>query len=486
MNDANKLLRIGVQEAANSLDQAGEEPDREPAFTYVPPSHARALDPEATLVEGIRGSGKSFWCAQLASSSHRLFVQSAFSEVKFDAKLKVARGFGTGLRTSEAPSAEVLAQLVENEYRPKSIWRTVLAVHAKFGGDFAILKRWSDRVNWIQTHPEEFDELLEQADQELDKRGETLLILFDALDRLADDWEHINPLAKALLQVALDARSTRRIRFKVFVRPDILQDSSIVGFPDYSKLLAHKATLDWRRADLYALFYQCLGNTPTGGNSLRDLAKVVLGSELTQVGKSWLLPNKLRVDELQQEQMFIALAGTAMGSSTKRGKPYTWLVNHLQDGLNQVSPRSFFAALKTAAEVTTEEHHLALDYKGIHIGVQKASQIRVQEITSEDYPWVQLVMAPLYGKLTVPCEAKEFEKIWKEHKTLLTIGQQLKAGNAPVKLPPQSLELGSTGILRDLQLLGIVQRLGDLRIQMPDVYRIAFGLGRRGGVKPLK
>jgi hypothetical protein len=26
----------------------------------------------------------------------------------------------------------------------------------------------------------------------------------------------------------------------------------------------------------------------------------------------------------------------------------------------------------------------------------------------------------------------------------------------------------------------------DRRVQMPDVYRLAFGLGRRGGVKPLK
>ena len=32
----------------------------------------------------------------------------------------------------------------------------------------------------------------------------------------------------------------------------------------------------------------------------------------------------------------------------------------------------------------------------------------------------------------------------------------------------------------------MIQRLSDGRIQMPDVYRIAFGLGRRGGVKPLK
>lgn len=480
-----KKLRAGVREAADSLDQAGEGPGRAPAFTYVPPSHARALDPEATLVEGIRGAGKSFWCAQLASASHRQFVQTAFSEVRFDAKLRVARGFGTGLKTSEAPSAEVLAQLVET-YRPRSIWRAVLAVHAGFGGEFAELKRWPERVQWVQSHPEDFDEMLDQADQAQDARGETLLILFDALDRLAEDWQHINPLAKALLQVALDARSTRRIRFKVFLRPDILQDSAITGFPDFSKLLAHKATLDWRRADLYALFFQCLGNTEAGGEAFRVVAKDVSGSPLTQVGDSWVLPTSLRSDESRQEQTFIALAGKAMGSSTKRGKPYTWLVNHLQDGLNQVSPRSFFAALKTAAEETAEDYPLALDYRAIQTGVQKASQIRVQEITGEDYPWVQLVMAPLYGNLTVPCDTKEFDKIWKQEKTLSNLEDQLKAGKAAVKLPPQRLELGATGILRDLELLGIVQRLVDQRIQMPDVYRIAFGLGRRGGVKPLK
>ncbi len=128
-------LRAGVRQAADSLDQAEERPDRAPAFTYVPPSHARALDPEATLVEGIRGAGKSFWWAQLASATHREFIQAAFPEVRFDSKLKVARGFGTGLKTTEAPSAEVLVQLVES-FRPRSIWRAVLAFHAGFGGEF--------------------------------------------------------------------------------------------------------------------------------------------------------------------------------------------------------------------------------------------------------------------------------------------------------------------------------------------------------------
>lgn len=484
MNDVNKL-RAGVREAADSLDQAGARPGRAPAFTYVPPSHAKALDPEATLVEGIRGAGKSFWWGQLASESHREFVQAAFPEVRFNAKLKVARGFGTGLESSEAPSADVLAQLIDS-YRPRSIWRAVLAFHAGFGGEFGELKRWSERVYWVQSHAEDFDELLDRADQALDARGETLLILFDALDRLAEDWKHINPLAKALLQVALDARSTRRIRFKVFLRPDILQDPAITGFPDFSKLLAHKAPLDWRRADLYALFFQCLGNTETGGAAFRDLAKEVSGVTLTKRGAGWTLPSRLRTDESLQELTFIRLAGEAMGSSTKRGKPYSWLVNHLQDGLSQVSPRSFFAALRTAAEETSDDFPLAIDYRGIQAGVQKASKIRVEEITVEDYPWVQLVMAPLYGNLTVPCETKEFENIWQQHNTLSGLEEKLKTGTAVVKLPPQNLDIGATGILRDLELLGIVQRLIDQRIQMPDVYRIAFGLGRRGGVKPLK
>lgn len=484
MSNAQKL-RAGVREAADSLDQAEGRPDRAPAFTYVPPSHARALDPEATLVEGIRGAGKSFWWAQLAREDHREFIQAAFPEVRFDSRLKVARGFGTGLKTTEAPSADVLAQLSE-KYRPRSIWRAVLAFHAGFGGEFANLNRWPDRVQWIQSNPEDFDELLDRADQTLDEKGETLLVLFDALDRLAENWAQINPLAKALLQVALDARSTRRIRFKVFLRPDILQDQAITGFPDFSKLLAHKAALDWRRADLYALLFQCLANTEQGGPTFRNLVKEMSGVTLSKKGTGWVLPPSLRSDESLQEATFIALAGNAMGSSTKRGKPYTWLVNHLQDGLNQVSPRSFFAALTTAADETPDEFRLAIDYRAIQTGVQKASQIRVQEITGEDYPWVQLVMAPLYGKLTVPCEPKEFEKIWKQQNTLVDLEEKLKAGKAAVKLPPQNLDLGAAGILRDLELLGIVQRLMDQRVQMPDVYRIAFGLGRRGGVKPLK
>ena len=55
-----------------------------------------------------------------------------------------------------------------------------------------------------------------------------------------------------------------------------------------------------------------------------------------------------------------------------------------------------------------------------------------------------------------------------------------------VKLLPPHFEEGPPGVLRDLKDLGVLNYLWDGRVQMPDIYRIAFGLGRRGGVKPLK
>ena len=484
MSIVEQAIRSGIKQAAAVLAQDQATSNRPEAFTYVPPTHARALDLDATLIEGIRGAGKSFWFSLLASPRHLSFVRSSFPEARLPQGVKVAQGFGMGLSITQAPDAETLAHLMDQKFRERSIWRAVLAHHMGVGGGFAQLKSWTDRVLWVQQNPEGYAHEIEQADQRLSSQGETLLVLFDALDRMADDWQHINRLAKGLLQVALDMRSTRSIRCKVFVRPDLLQDASVTSFADYSKLLATKASLVWHRADLYALLYQCLGNAPV---SHKHFAGWVGRSRATttNAGTNWAVPSDLRQDEDRQEALFERLAGKAMGSSIKRGKPYTWLVNHLQDGLNQVSPRSFLAALGKAATETTDDYQLPLDYRGIQRGVQEASQIRVQEIT-EDYPWVKQVMEPLRGNLTVPCLSSDIERIWKSEQTLVQMEALLNRGKAAVKLPPQNLGMGPAGILIDLEALGMVQRMDGKRIQMPDVFRVAFGFGRRGGVTPLK
>lgn len=477
-------IRGGIKQTAAVLDQAQATSSRPVSFTYVPPSHARALDPDATLVEGIRGAGKSFWFSLLASPTHLSFVRSSFPEARIPDGVQVAQGFGMGLSIAQAPDADTLSGLLSGGFRARAIWRAVVAHHARIDGAFQTLTNWTERVRWIQEHPEDFARGLQAADQRLAQRGEMLLVLFDALDRMADDWQHVHQLAKGLLQVALDMRSMRAIRCKVFARPDLLQDANVTSFADFSKLLGTKASLAWQRADLYALLYQCLGNAEV---SRAHFLTWVASSDggMANTDGDWAVPTRLRRDEDQQEALFERIAGKAMGSSVKRGKPYTWLVNHLQDGLNQVSPRSFLAALGTAADETADDYSLPLDYRGIQRGVQQASQIRVQEIT-EDYPWVASVMMPLRGNLTVPCAAGDIERVWREEETLADMQTRLATSQDAVKLPPQHLEQGPAGLLVDLESLGMVQRMDGRRIQMPDVFRVAFGLGRRGGVKPLK
>jgi hypothetical protein len=268
----------------------------------------------------------------------------------------------------------------------------------------------------------------------------------------------------------------------------MLEDREITQFPDSSKLTAQKVSLSWKRTDLYALLFQCVGNAKAGGEAFRQHCQQEFQLAWQHEIKSdtWIIPRALRIDEDIQKTVFHAIAGPAMASGPsghKCGFPYTWLVNHLMDGREQVSPRSFSAALRHAAQhENPDKWEHALHYKWIQLGVQEASRIRVNEMR-EDYPWVDKLMSPLKeGKIIVPCPAEDITETWRQDNILCSLAENRQE----IKLPPQHLSEGEEGVLSDIAELGLVQRLRDRRIQMPDVYRIGFGLGRKGGVKPLK
>jgi hypothetical protein len=462
---------------------------RPPQFTYLPPSHAHALNPDNMIVEGMRGAGKSHWWNFLNSPVHLGYLEDSFPEARIATSLDVSQGFGVGLDPAVTPSKDSLVGLLQT-HNARHIWQAVVAVHADFPDPFpAGNAKWRERVQWVRDNPEDYDAILYRTGEALKRKGRKRLILFDALDRLADDWRGVRPLARALFQLALDVSASRGLRLKLFVRPDMMEDKEILAFPDSSKLLARRVALTWRRADLYALLFQCLANDKNQGEVFRDHAKRVFHLRWEEkTNDTWALPGELRSDESVQKDVFHALAGPAMATGQfghKRGFPYTWLPNHLVDGRDQVSPRSFFAALRSAALSDPPQNwEYALHYKAIQTGVQQASQIRVKEITQEDYPWVEPLMEPLKARITVPCTVDDVVSLWSAHHTLE--GIQGALAQTDVKLLPPHFDEGHGGVLRDLKDLGVINYLWDGRIQVPDVYRIAFGLGRRGGVKPLK
>jgi hypothetical protein len=231
------------------------------------------------------------------------------------------------------------------------------------------------------------------------------------------------------------------------------------------------------------MMWQRLVNAPDHhGEILRGLIKAVLPSSeaLVNDGGAWSLPKTLGAEAPYQRLLFEALAGDKMGKDARRGVPYVWSVSHLADGHNWTSPRSFLAAIRGASEDSEQHypfHSLALHYESIKRGIQKASQIRVLQV-QEDDDWVRPVMSPLKG-MNVPCEYLKIEQLWQE---------EFPDGPSSVPatyLPPQHADSWG-GVKKDLDRLGIFVTRKDGRIDMPDLYRVGFSLGRKGGVAPKK
>jgi hypothetical protein len=433
------------------------------------------------LVLGIRGAGKSFWWAVLQSPQHRQMVEYLMPKSEIRKETIVSAGFGERSSPDDYPGKDTLVQLCR-QFDPRQVWRTIVLrkVFPKTTGEPLAQGNWADAVRWVDTHPEEVERKLYEADQLLENQGQHQLILFDALDRTADDWPTMLKIIRGLLQVLLEFRTYKRIRPKAFVRPDHLEDTKTADFADSSKVLNQKVELRWPRNELYGLLWQYLGNEPVNGALFRDGCQKILGLPWDRYQGVWTVPSKIRIEEERQRDVFHAITGPWMGRDRRRGFPYTWLPNHLGDAGGQVSPRSFLAAIRYAAtDNPRSDFAYPLYYESIKRGVQEASRIRVREI-QEDYPWVDMLMKPL-SELTVPCHFEEIARRWKQNRILDRLRGDM--ADAAVKLPPAHIEEGADGVRSDLETLGVFERMRDDRVNMPDVYRLGYGLGRKGGVK---
>lgn len=466
----------------------GEAPD--PGNVYLPASHAKALRPNTMVVEGMRGAGKSFWWAALQQPPIRELVAKLSPVAELKDPIEVAVGFGETHKPDEYPDRDMLKQLLLQGSDPRLIWKTVI-VH-KLSGTGDPLRRmnlWQERYTWVRDNPEQVGRLLEAQDKEYDEKSTWFIVLFDALDRAADNWENMYILIRGLLETALEFRPYRRLRVKAFLRSDQLDESRVANFADGSKVLSSKIVLSWPPHDLYGLFWQYLGNAAVdeAGQFREASAALGLRWEGVDIGKRtiWRVVPQVIHEETLQREVFHAITGPWMGRDHRRGYPYTWIPNHLSDANQRVSPRSFLAALREAVEDSQNQpskHETALYYEGIKRGVRKASQIRVREL-KEDYPWVDVLMEPLRG-LVVPCDFHEVVQRWEKEDSLDELRRRF--GESGEELAPAHLDEGAPGVREDLEQLGIFYRMSDGRVHIPDVYRIGYGMGRKGGVKPVR
>jgi hypothetical protein len=463
---------------SRTWDADTEDPDLR--SLYTPDSHRAALDPDVTVVLGARGVGKTAWFKALQDATLR---RVAADEYKLTRLLKIdpVPGYGSRRDPDRYPGPPSLAQLVEDSADTAEIWTAVL-LHALGRPEVTGLDSWRDRVLWVRQNPERLDRALADADREAGERGILRLVLFDALDRTHASRQVADDLTGGVLRVALDLRTgTRNLRAKVFLRQDMF-DSARREFPDSSKLTSNLAELRWSTTNLYGLLFHRLGNadSPLAGEFRATTPQwMMLDTE------RYVVPHRLAGDLERQRAVFTEIAGPYMGSDHRKGVTYTWLPNHLMDGIGQVSPRSFLRALSRAAEVTRTTFAgapYALHPDGIRQGVQAASRIRVDEIT-EDLPWVAEAVTLLKG-LQVPIEEGVVVDLWGTSglaNRLRDAANSEVHADRQVKTGPRSVD-DYDGLIRELISLGVMSRRSDGRLDLPDVYRIAFDIGRKGGV----
>ena len=471
-------LRTLIEEAVGSAQDA-DSTGVTAATLYTPLRHKSALLKDVTVVVGSRGVGKTIWYESLLNDSLRKIAARTYQIPELEA-YTVYRGFGNKA-SSDYPSSRVLVQLIQSV--PSSddheeIWTTVL-LHGLGWSPLSECTTWAERLKIVLDDPEGYEAFLRATDESAAAAGKVHLFMFDGLDRLSRDRKEADRLSSMVLRVGLAVRlAYTNIRIKIFIRPD-MYESADKTFPDASKLDANRADLRWDVIDLYGMFFQRLGNG--GAPSLAESFRVETGRWESRESH-WIPPRGLMSDTETQKHEFSVIAGDYMGANHRRGYTYTWLPNHLADGLGQTSPRSFMTAIQKAAQISFARygtHSHSIHWDALREGVREASEVRVNEIY-EDIEWVRAAVSPLKG-MQVPMDRLEVFTRWDAEGVPRTLEDQTSTSDDSGRpTGPSSNTLD--GIFADLVQLGILTQRSNGKLDMPDVYRIAFGLGRKGGV----
>lgn len=481
-----ELLRIALSQLTPAPSHDAVTPP-ELQQIYTPEGHEAALDPDRVLVVGGRGTGKSFWSASLLNEQTRRFVAQSYPRLSLD-KCRVALGFaGVDTDVNDAPSREELDDLIEVDgHRPEKVWR---AVFLRAAGRFVPMGlptslRGSDGlVAWVDADAARVQQHLRRADEEMSSQGLRLVVLFDALDRLGRNWGQIRERTRALLLVTLALRTYRAIKPKIFLRVDQAEDAGVAAFPDASKLLSAGARVDlaWEHRDLFGLLYMLLANDPQAGGTFARVVRRSTSVALENVALAGL-PAALKDSEQIQAKVFIELAGPYMGSSASKGRTYTWLHKHLADAYGRVSPRTFLEAVRHASMYRGGvETGLSIPPVGLRTGIQAASELRLRQL-KEEYDWIDSVIEPLADQ-QVPCRAEDLFARWGEANTIASMTQTEGQFLEPIEFSEGDVQQPAA-ILKALLRIGVAERRADGRINIPDIYRVAAKMLRKGGIRP--
>ena len=488
----NKQDCIDLRRQLVDLGYGQAESEEQELFAYrlYPVSeHLRALDPRVVLVVGPRGSGKSALFKAFFSENRDLATAIApwvpktrmLETQSNSSEWKAAYPAGTNF-----PDTQALAKWARSDEAAKKIWHIMLVrcLADQFDG-----QQREALQPMLQPEAVAVGELLRAYDtpetsptaalDELEKRLERedwrIYVGYDELDTLGGfDWALMARMVRGLVAFWSDySRRWQRIRAKVFLRSDLFRRHAGMGTADFAKLAANRAELAWSDVALLGMLVKRIANTS------ERLATYCRGARIRfqEHDALGLIPE---IKEPQEAHLLLErLSGEFMGAGKKKGFVRNWVLAHLRDGNDRVSPRTLVrlieqAAGKDAVNRTLRSPRL-IHPTALRQALDDVSDSHVTQGVSSEWPWLEGVKQRLTRDRLVPWLRKEvvdlFDTDWRK-----SWGRR----EGPGVRPPVEQPADFVDYLIDL---GVFRRRSDDRIDVPDLYLSGLNLRRKGGVR---
>jgi hypothetical protein len=476
--------------------QADGKPSRA-SDLFFPSAHVRALALDRPLVIGMRGAGKSFWSEVLTDATLRPAITHSVKGYERVVHVGAIRWDQGSAFSTKLPDSTVLATALHDGMEPRVLWLALILNELRSPCDQrgitvdlpAVSEGWARLLGWARDHSDEVRRTFEQLNSALTLENQVVLVLMDALDLMAAKLAQSVDCLRGLLQLLLDARQLKGLRFKVFLREDMTHMPSVLSFPDASKLMNEAVHLHWSREDIYALHWNKLAQESP---LLRRVIENNFGPAEPVQDSGYRHPILIQSppEEAPLANLLKVLAPPYMGSNVRKGHVYSWWYKHLSDGKGRASPRTFAASLREALNASNKTTSTSvLVPAGIEHGVRVASEVRVKEL-GEDYFWVGTALAAFNDRLT-PISVQEIYGVWNGvgvagSPTPRLIRDQCVGKEVFVPWDESDRLTTPSQKLRDtLVELGIlILRDEDTRLDMPDIYRLGYRIRKRGGVSP--
>jgi hypothetical protein len=102
----------------------------------------------------------------------------------------------------------------------------------------------------------------------------------------------------------------------------------------------------------------------------------------------------------------------------------------------------------------------------------------------QEFPWIKGVLAPLDG-LLLPAKEPSVYKVWASAKTTQRVLQDAAANGYLPPFVPGRQGADERLLYEAMKNIGVMSRRKDGRLDMPDLFRVAANLLKKGGTTPV-